>query len=66
MDSTIFAAEPTSQELAARLPPDRFRIGGKLIDRATQKRIKLLLEEENRMENVANAALKESEETKSS
>ncbi len=58
------STEPRSASLLARPAPGRFRIGGKLVDKATQKRIEALVEESKRLKSVADDAIKECEEAK--
>ncbi len=64
MDSPSVSTEPSNASLLARLAPGRFRIGGKFVDKATQKRIEELIEESKLLKSIAHDAIKECEEAK--
>ena len=64
MDSPSLSTEPSNASLLARPSLGRFRIGGKLIDKATQKRIEELIEESKLLKSVANDVINECEEAK--
>ena len=64
MNSSSVSTEPNSASLLARLVPGRFRIGSKLVDKVTQKRVEERIEESKRFKSVADDAIKECEEAK--
>ncbi len=64
MDSPSVSTEPSSASLFARPTPSKFRIGGKLVDKAMPKRIEELIEESKRLKSVADDAIKDCEEAK--
>ncbi len=64
MDSLSITPKPSNEALLARPDPGRFRIGGKLVDKATQKRIEELIAESTRFKKKADDAIKECEDAK--